>query len=59
MRVWYSIPLAAGTMLAVVAASPSVAQQAQQGTMMGSHGPAMHSATQHTQEGIGMPMRAQ
>jgi uncharacterized protein (DUF305 family) len=54
---------ATGILLTALAALPAAAQQDQQkpmmqhdGGMMGMHGPAMQSAMQHMQQGMGMPM---
>jgi uncharacterized protein (DUF305 family) len=64
MFIRYRTPLAAGLLLAALAAFPAEAQQAQQqqpamsqsGGMMGMHGPAMQSAMERMQQGMGAPM---
>jgi len=64
MFIRYRTPLTAGLLLAALAAFPAGAQQAQQqqpampqsGGMMGMHGPAMRSAMERMQQGMGMPM---
>lgn len=62
MFIRYSTSLAAGLLLAALAASPAGAQQAQQqptmpqsGGTTGVHGPAMQSAMERMQQGMGAP----
>jgi uncharacterized protein (DUF305 family) len=64
MFIRYRTPLAAGLLLAALAAFPAEAQQAQQqqpamsqtGGMTGMHGPAMLSAMERMQQGMDAPM---
>jgi uncharacterized protein (DUF305 family) len=64
MFIRYRTPLAAGLLLAALAAFPAGAQQAQQqqpamsqtGGMAGMHGPAMQSAMERMQQGMDAPM---